>query len=144
MNKLTKLAALKLLKEHHEKTAEKIGNEINILSAEVYDDLIDAGLAKITVSAIQEGKLIFSDGADRILTPEIKLRPSVKDNIILFAWLRERNHGALIKETIHHQTLTAWVQQQKEANAPMPPEDAMGVFEQKSVSIRKSRSTRAE
>ena len=60
----------------------------------------------------------------------------------LFTALRGEGYGELITETINANTLTAFVKEQREANDGELPEwmgDLVSVFDEKKISVRKSR-----
>jgi hypothetical protein len=145
-DKARRLVILKILKAHHETTADKIGAEVNKLSEELYDQFEDDGLSELCLSATminpqtKEEKAIFPDSRDRIISPEIKYRPTVKDEPNFFLWVRQNNHGALIKETIHPASLASWVEKQKTENKPLPDITLLSIFDQKTISVTKGKA----
>lgn len=52
------------------------------------------------------------------------------------AWLRDHGHQSLIVPTVNFQTLRAWVREQRDAGAPLPPQ--VTIFEEPVAVLRKS------
>jgi hypothetical protein len=118
-----RFAMLKAQKEAHEKSAEILGSALFELGQQVNDALLNAGVP----SQPLDGKF-FADGRGRIIRPEMKYKPSIKNEAMMFAWVRKEGLDVMIKETIHPKTLESFVKKQKEANKPLPPEEALAVF----------------
>ena len=145
MNKARRLAVCRTLKDYYKKMAERLGGEIKKLNEELYDELESEGLSEIRVSATQpdsrtgEPRLVFPDGRDRILEPDIILHPTVKDQAKFFAWLRANTLGGLIKEQVHAQTLASMVKTRKQENKPLPEQEILTVFDEKAIKVRASK-----
>lgn len=127
------IALLKELKEHHENIVETLGRDIQKLSAEAYKGFTDANMESLVISSD-----LFKDGQSRIIRPDTKYATSVVQPAKFFGWLRSRNLGDIIKETIHPKTLESFVSKQKEDNQPLPAEDVLKVFTVETVSIRRA------
>jgi len=136
-----RLAVLKNLKSQLTERAEALGGQIQQLSGTLYEALADENLSKIQVAARDaDGTLVFADGQDRIITPEIlyKGHIPVDSRADCYAWLRENGAGAIIKETIHDKSLSSWIQTRKEKKEPLPAEALLKVTELESVTVRKA------
>lgn len=128
--KARQLALLKQAKEHHEAMTKKIGAEIQRIGNELYNEFIDDGVESYRLLASFNGEQLFMDGKDRLLRPEVKYKPSVPSEQLnaFHEWMRAEGFGDLIKESIHHATLTSWVDKRKQENKELPPEDLLKVF----------------
>lgn len=132
--KAKRLAVLSALKKHYEATTDRIGNEINKLMVEVYDEMTDGNIKEFKVGS--DG---FKDGLERKLKPDLSPRPNVKDKDKFYAWLRSNGASDLIRDSVHHASLETWIKKRKAANKEMPPEDLVKIFDQKRVRITASR-----
>ena len=65
------------------------------------------------------------------------LYPQVKDAEAMMQWLKDNHFEALVRETVHPQTLKAWVKDRMEGGEDMPPETVLSVFVQRDARIRK-------
>lgn len=101
----------------------RLKGELGLLSDKMVEEFERAGLS----SAKMEGLGVFYVST----TP----RPSVVDEKLLFADLKRRKMGDLIKLTVHPQTLAATVRELRGNNQP----DLAGisVFEQTAIRMRK-------
>lgn len=129
----THLALLRELKSHHERLAELCGSEIAKIGPQVYEALTESDLLTLTIAGDA-----FQDQRPRIITPELKFKPSVVSDEKLFPWLREHGFGVLIKETVHPKTLEKFVTDQKSSNQALPPEDCLRVFAVQTASVRRA------
>jgi hypothetical protein len=128
-----RIAVLRELREHHEKQAELLGSTIHELGEALFKQFMNSSTNQIRVSAE-----CFKDGQERIITPDTKFKPTVLDQPGLLAWLNETGHGSLIKPTVHPKTLEAFINEQKEKNLSMPPEQILKVFTVETVNCRRA------
>lgn len=128
-----KIAVLKAQKEDFEAKAEVIGGIIAQLSQEAYSQLIDSGLKQVRISGD-----LFTDHQERIISPDVKVKPNVVDQPRFFKFLREHNFGAIIKESVHHTTLEKWVGERMDQNMSLPDESILRVFSIETVNIRRA------
>lgn len=133
-----RLAVLKETKEYYEALADAISGEIAILSGVFYTSAMESNTPSIRV-----GGALFTDQRERIISPDTDYRPTVKDQVEMFKWLRERDLGGFIKETIHPATLASFVSKQKDANAELPPEKVLAVFTVETAKVQRA-PTRAQ
>lgn len=131
-----RLAMLKALKEHHEHMAAMLGNELNELGYKIYQACVKGEV--ITKSIRIDGSRDFTDGQDRIVSPEIKYRPDVKQEAMLFQFLRDGNEGSLIKETLHFKTLETWAKNRVIKNMPLPDESILKVWRQETAKVTRA------
>lgn len=130
-------AALKEMKEYHETMATLCGSELAKLGTPLCQQMVNTSVDNMRI-----GGALFNDGAARIVTPKITYKPSVKNELKLFEWVRSMGLGDMIKETIHYKKLESFVDCQKEANQPLPPPDVMDVFTMETVSVRRAPSSK--
>lgn len=135
MDKARRVVMLKLLKKHYEDIAERLGGEVNKLSTELYEEFNDDDVESIRISPIRDGKLIFSDNRERIVTPDLKYKSTIQDQAKLFQWLRAKKCGELIKESVHPSTLEAFITDLKEKNKEVPPVTALTIYDFKTVKV---------
>ena len=55
-----------------------------------------------------------------------------------FAWLIANGYAPLIKEAVNSQSLSSAINGYFEAEAKLPPDDAIRIYNQESISIRKA------
>jgi|SRR6266550_1596866 len=72
------------------------------------------------VDAAGHGKLSHHSGARVHLRQDLNAYVLAADRSQLFTWLRAEGHGAMIQETVNHQTLKAFCKEQKENNGLLP------------------------
>lgn len=128
--KCQRFGLLKELREWHEHNAKVLGSELEKLGADIFDECTDNNVSSMKISGA-----IFKDGQDRSVSPVTKFKPSVLNEASFFQWLRERNHGALIKETVHAKTLESFVKTQKENNQELPAPEVLTIFTVTSAKI---------
>ena len=127
-----KFAVLKELEELHEKAAKTIGSELAKLGEELFSSFANEGTNKIE---LVPG--IFQDHQGRVVKPELKYKPTVLDELLLFSWLRNNNAGQLIKETVHYKTLESFLTSQKENNLAIPGENIIKIFTLETANVRR-------
>lgn len=136
---LQHLVVLLAIKEQLTENLKQVNKHLQTLEPTVHDELISSNC--LNFKLIGDPKRgWFTDGEPRILTPELEPKPNVvEENLQEFhKWLRANGHGALIKETVHYQTLKGWVIAQREANQPIP--EMVKVFDLKTVKVTKPRA----
>ena len=136
LEKARRFAMLKALKEHHEGIISTINAEIEKLGGELFQAFADpnAGVRTLRI----DGSRIFSDGQDRIVTPELKYRPSIVEETLFFGYLRKGGEGTLIKETVHPKTLESWVKRRKKENVALPDETMLKVWTQETAKVTRA------
>ncbi len=133
-DKCAQIAVWKQLQEDHIAAAATLGGMIDEVGKELFDDFADSGTAE---SLRVPGKL-FKDGQSRLVKPTLKYKPSIIQVPVFFAWMRDRNHGALIKEGVHPKTLESWVTKQMEGNFDLPSTDTLAVYKVQGASVRRA------
>ena len=106
---------------------EGIASIKNQLTSSILPDAFEAAKA--------EG---FSYGGYNF-SPTIKTRANIPADKADkgFAWLREKGYEVLIKETVNANSLSSTVSAHLEQFGEFPPDDAVSVYPQRSMSIRK-------
>jgi hypothetical protein len=143
MDKARRVAMLKELKSHYEVIAEKIGSEINKLGVELYEQFADDELKSMRIGPEHDGRIIFNDHRERIIKPELKYKPTVKDQVKFFSWLRKEKYGEIIKESVHPKTLESFVTERKTQNLALPPVDTLTIYDFKTVKVSLAPQTKA-
>lgn len=127
-SQLTKLCseyhALKEKKEQIQSDLEKINQEISEKNKELLDYWKNEGLSNVKF----DGLGTFYLNKD--------VRASVTDQDSLFEYLRDNDHGNIIKETVNAKTLSAWAKESGMSNEAL---DNIGVkvYEDYQIRIRK-------
>ena len=101
-----KLWLMKQEVDELEEAVKTAKEEATRLEEELFNQMIDGGLDKMTVEGIA-------------FRPEIKVHASIDKGYgedLVFAMLRDRGHGGMIKETVNATTFAAWAREQIEAN----------------------------
>ena len=135
-------ALLLQLKEHHKKQATDIGKILENLGRELFEMFSEDGATSFHLAAFVTGqdKPIFTDGKDRILTPETKLKPNVtvENHARFLMWMRRAGFDDLIKQTIHPTTLASWCTKRQEQNLELPPEELLKIFTIETAKIKRA------
>lgn len=110
----------------------------------LYDEFLDSGLKSIRVEGTVNGKKVFLDGKDRIISPDVITRPNItaKTSDDFLAWMEANGFASLIKRTIPPPTLKKWVNDRQVANLPLPPENLMTVFNEETAKITRAPSAK--
>lgn len=114
---------------------ERLNEQLKLVNHEI--DLINAQLAQLM---IDEEMPTFQRGGRVYYLSSRVFAHVKKDHADEFhRWLREHGHGGLIRETIPHQTLSAWCKEIIEQNGALPSgiQEYVSVFEKNQVNIRK-------
>jgi hypothetical protein len=111
------------------KQAEEAGSDLEELSIQLFDYLIGSELDKVSIEGYS-------------FKPVLKMYGSIPADMqeAAFAVLREQGHGGLIKETIAHQTLGAWLREQSDACSGELPgwiTENIHIYKKKEISARK-------
>jgi hypothetical protein len=137
-----RVAILQALKQHHEAIAKMASSQMAKMAPVLNDMFADAGIGEVRIAAKRpDGTLVFDDGQDRIVKPVTDYKPYCKVEMrpMFFAWMRENGFGALIKEEIHHASLSSWVEERIENKKALPPAQLLTVTELDTVAITKAR-----
>lgn len=118
-----RLRYLKDLKDNIEAGSKEVNKEI---------DEASQALAELMESMGLDGLKVADVGTVYI---EAKNRPTIKDQDEFYAYLRSHNGEGMIKETVHPQTLAAWVKEELENARSLPP--SISNFIQKRAVIRR-------
>lgn len=84
-----------------------------------------------------KGKFTLSDGSTIYLASSVKAYVRRDDEGTFHSWLRANGHADLIRETVHHQTLRAFVREQLEQGNPLP--NVVNEHHETSARIRRGR-----
>jgi len=108
----------------------------------LYDEFVDSGLTNIRIEGTVDGKKIFLDGKDRLISPDVIIRPNVttKNAEDFLAWMDKNGFGSLIKRSIAPATLKKWVDDRMETNAELPPQSLMTVFTEETAKVTRAPS----
>jgi hypothetical protein len=75
-------------------------------------------------------------GAKIYLETRVNASVTEANKAKVFKWLKDNKLGDMIKETVHHQTLTAFVRSLREAGKEIPP--TVSVFEETVAKMKKA------
>jgi hypothetical protein len=120
----TKLRRLKDQKETLEAQLTEGNRAIDELSEKLANEMESMGVDKLRVPNV--GSVFI----------QIKNRPNVVDQPGLLVWMKEHGFDAMVKETIHPQSLIGWVNEELEAGHELPA--AINNYQQKRAIIRRS------
>jgi hypothetical protein len=129
-----RFAILKAAKEQKEREVQLINTELSVLGAKLFELLADSGVATLRL----DGKNLFVDKQDRILSPDTAYKTSIVDQPKFFGLLRTGDEGSLIKETIHPATLEKWIRGLVEMNKPFPDETVLKVWTVNGAKVRRA------
>lgn len=104
-----------------------------IRSVQLPEAMAQAGL----VNESGQGKFSLSDGSTIYLRSDVRAHVRKADEGLFHNWLRSNGHGDLIKETVHPQTLKAFIREQIENGASVP--DFVSQYHETTAAIRRGR-----
>jgi hypothetical protein len=107
--------------------------EVNAQIEEAEQTLAQAMLAEEMQNFTRNGQMFY-------LTTKTYASPVAERKPELFAWLKEHGYGDLVQETVHTNTLAAFVREQLEENDKLPDglDELVNVYEKISVGVRKA------
>jgi hypothetical protein len=100
----------------------------------VEQELVNAMIAEEMQNFTRNGLTFY-------LLPKLYASPVAERKQELFAWLKANGYGDLVQETVHYNTLKAWVKEQMKENYDELPEELkplLNVYEETGVGIRKA------
>lgn len=101
-----KLWLMKQEVDELEEAVKTAKEDVTRLELDLFNRMVEAGMDKMTVDGVS-------------FRPEIKVHASLDKGCgedLIYAVLRERGHGGMIKETVNATTFAAWAREQIEAN----------------------------
>ena len=107
---------------------EQIEDRVKIINAEI-EEISKKTLPKIMEDTEQE-KITVTGVGTIYLRPELNCYVKKDIEEQFFNWLREHNHGDIIKETVHHGTLKSWAKEQIENGGELPEQLSVHQFMQ--------------
>ena len=123
-----RLKDLKTQKKNLEADLKDINGELAV---------VEADLAEVMAS--DEVQNFTRDGNMFYLSNKLYASTKAGQQEALSDWLKENGHGAIVKETVHHQTLNAFVKELlSDDELPEELEDMVNVFEKVTVGVRKA------
>ena len=122
---------LKELKDQ-KKEAERIVKEINAEIEQVNEELSQIMVAEEMQNFSRAGSLFY-------LSTKTFASPVKGQHEELYNWLKQNGYGDLVKETVHHQSLTAFIKEMLEEEEELPEDlqDKVNVHEKTIVGVRK-------
>jgi len=114
------------------KKAEDALKEINERIAQTEEQLVAAMVA-------EEMQNFTRNGRQFVLTSRTYANAKAGMMPAVCAWMKDNALGDMVKESIHPQTLQAWVKEQIEEAGALPEElePLLNVYEKSGISIRK-------
>ena len=114
------------------KKSEDMLKEINEMIAQTEEQLVAAMVAEEMQNFTRNGKQ-FILTSRTYANAKAGMMPKVCD------WMKDNDLGDMVKESIHPQTLQAWVKEQIEEVGALPEElePLLNVYEKSGISIRK-------
>ena len=114
------------------KKSEDMLKEINEMIAQTEEQLVAAMVAEEMQNFTRNGKQ-FILTSRTYASAKSGMMPKVCD------WMKDNALGDMVKESIHPQTLQAWVKEQIEEAGALPEDlsELVNVYEKSGISIRK-------
>ena len=114
------------------KEIEETLKEINTLITETEEQMVAAMVEEEMQNFTRNGKQF-------ILTNRTYANAKAGMMPAVCVWMKDNGLGDMVKESIHPQTLQAWVKEQIEEDGALPGEldELMNVYEKSGISIRK-------
>jgi len=114
------------------KKAEDALKEINEMISQTEEQLVAAMVA-------EEMQNFTRNGRQFVLTSRTYANAKAGMMPAVCAWMKDNALGDMVKESIHPQTLQAWVKEQIEEVGALPEElePLLNVYEKSGISIRK-------
>jgi hypothetical protein len=114
------------------KEIEEALKEINELIAQTEEQLVSAMVE-------EEMQNFTRNGRQFILTNRTYANAKAGMMSAICDWMKENDLGDMVKESVHPQTLQAWVKEQIEEAGALPEElsELVNVYEKSGISIRK-------
>ena len=114
------------------KEIEEALKEINTLITETEEQMVAAMVEEEMQNFTRNGKQF-------ILTNRTYANAKAGMMPAVCVWMKDNGLGDMVKESIHPQTLQAWVKEQIEEDGALPGEldELMNVYEKSGISIRK-------
>jgi len=114
------------------KKSEDMLKEINEMIAQTEEQLVEQMVAEEMQNFTRNGKQF-------ILTSRTYANAKAGMMPAVCVWMKDNALGDMVKESIHPQTLQAWVKEQIEEAGALPEElsELVNVYEKSGISIRK-------
>ena len=114
------------------KKADDALKEINEMIAQTEEQLVEQMVAEEMQNFTRNGKQ-FILTSRTYANAKAGMMPKVCD------WMKDNDLGDMVKESIHPQTLQAWVKEQIEEAGALPEDlsELVNVYEKSGISIRK-------
>jgi hypothetical protein len=123
---------LKALREEKAALEERL-KDTNAAIEQVEQELVNAMIAEEMQNFVRGGQMFY-------LTTKIYTSAVPERKQDLFAWLKANGYGDMVQETVHSQTLAAFIREQLEEAEELPPDlqPLVNVFEKTTVGLRKA------
>lgn len=123
---------LKALREEKAALEERLKG-INSAIEQVEQELVNAMIAEEMQNFVRGGQMFY-------LTTKVYASAVPERKQDLFAWLKANGYGDMVQETVHSQTLAAFIREQLEEAEELPPDlqPLVNVFEKTTVGLRKA------
>ena len=114
---------------------KELEDELKEVNAEI------AGTEEQLVSAMIEEEMqnFTRNGRQFVMTTRTYVNAKAGMMPALCSWMKENDLGDMVKESVHPQTLQAWVKEQIEEAGALPEElnEMVNVYEKSGITIRK-------
>ncbi len=123
---------LKILREH-KADVENWLKETNAQIEQVEQELVNAMITEEMQNFVRGGQMFY-------LTTKVYANAVPERKPELFQWLKANGYGDMVQETVHSQTLAAFIREQLEEAEELPPDlqPLVNVFEKTTVGLRKA------
>lgn len=126
--KLKRLAAMFEVNKAEKARLEAELKETNRVLKELEEVLLPEEMNRLGMVKNNKGSFTTPSGMRVSLRTDVYASTVEAKKDEFFEWLRDNGAGSLIKETVHSQTLRAYVREQRE-NGVTIPEDLISVYE---------------
>jgi hypothetical protein len=111
--------------------------EVNTQIEQAEQDLVNAMVAEEMQNFVRGGQMFY-------LTTKVYANAVPERKQELFTWLKANGYGDMVQETVHAQTLAAFVREQLDEAEELPSdlEPLVNVFEKTSVGLRRAPAKR--
>ena len=127
-------AILREQKEEYEHIITLLNTELTKMGEELFETFIAENIANFRIN----GRDIFKDGQDRVISPDVKFKGTVANEGAFFEYLRTQGHGSMIREYVHPATLESWIKRQKEENSELPDDSILKIWSLSTAKIRRA------
>jgi len=123
---------LKALREEKAALEERL-KDTNAAIEQVEQEMVNAMIAEEMQNFVRGGQMFY-------LTTKVYANAVPERKQDLFAWLKANGYGNMVQETVHSQTLAAFVRERLDEDEELPDDlqPLVNVFEKTTVGLRKA------